>query len=74
MTLQKKRDEPTHQKPANRKMILKFKRIKETKNTVRFDEVVAKEGERPIVGALYILKTAPESQGQEIKATIEVTK
>ena len=36
-------------------MVLKFKKEKETKNTVRFQEVL-EEGKPPIIGTLYLQK------------------
>ncbi len=36
-------------------MTLKFKKEKETKNTVRYQEVV-EEGKPPIIGTLYLQK------------------
>ena len=36
-------------------MKLTFEREKETKNTVRFQEVVA-EGDEPVIGPLYVQK------------------
>ena len=36
-------------------MELTFERVKETKNTVRFQEVVAEGGE-PVIGPLYVQK------------------
>ena len=36
-------------------MILKFKKEKETKNTVRFQEVI-EEGKPPIIGTVYLQK------------------
>ncbi len=36
-------------------MVVKFKREKDTKNTVRFQEVEEK-GKPPVIGALYVQK------------------
>lgn len=52
-------------------IVLKFQPKKETKGTFVFEEVV-KGTDRPIVGTLYVLKTAlPDGQpkGLEVKIT-----
>lgn len=49
---------------------LTFKKDKETKNTIRFAEVVANEGDKPVVGMLYVAKTSPESAKEEITVDI----
>lgn len=38
-------------------MTIKFKKVKETKNTVKFEEVVA-AGKPPVIGQLYVQKWA----------------
>lgn len=45
-----------HQQHKNNMLKLKFAKDKETKNTIRFQEVVAKKDDRPKVGTLYVLK------------------
>ena len=37
---------------------LRFKRERETKNTVRFEEEVSDSGEPPVIGTLYLQKWA----------------
>ena len=52
-------------------MKIEFEREKETKNTVRFQEVPNK-GEPPRVGTLYIQKWAVGSDVTKLTVTIEV--
>jgi hypothetical protein len=52
-------------------IILKFKPKKETKGTFVFDEVVD-GSDRPIVGTLYVLKTALP-KGQPAGLTVKIT-
>ena len=37
-------------------MKLTFKKVRETKNKIRFDEVLTEGNKNPIIGALYIIK------------------
>ena len=56
---------------------IKFKRERETKNAVRFQEVVADDRERGVVGTLYVLKSDLQTIGnpEELSVTISgVTK
>ena len=48
---------------------LTFEREKETKNTVRFQEVVS-DGEQPVIGPLYVQKHA---LGSEPPKTVTLT-
>jgi hypothetical protein len=50
--------------------IIKFKKDKDTKNTVRFDEV-AEEGKPPVVGTLYVQKWFA---GNAIELTVTIEK
>jgi hypothetical protein len=50
-------------------MILKFKKEKETKNTVRFHEV-PEEGKPPVIGTLYLQKWFA-GEADTINITIE---
>ncbi|HUV85302.1 MAG TPA: hypothetical protein VMV86_06290 [Methanosarcinales archaeon] len=50
------------------KMELIFKKEKETKNTIRYQEVTKRE--RAIIGALYILKSELGDLGETIKVSI----
>lgn len=43
-------------------LTLTFARERETKNTVRFAEVV-EEGEKPVVGVIYLQKSILEASG-----------
>jgi hypothetical protein len=52
-------------------MVLEFEREKETKNTVRFQEV-PNEGEPPRVGTLYLQKWAVGSDVTKLTVTIKV--
>lgn len=54
------------------KLVARFTREKETKNTVRFEEQPEK-GKPPIIGGLYVQKFAA-GDAQELTVTIEVTK
>lgn len=56
--------------PKDHVLELEFERGKETKNKQRFEEVVDGD-EVPIVGSLYIVKSAAEGLGESIKVTIE---
>ncbi len=49
-------------------MVVKFKREKETKNTVRFQEVEEK-GKPPVIGALYLQKWFA---GDRTELTVEI--
>jgi len=49
-------------------MELIFKKEKETKNTIRYQEVTKRE--RAIIGALYILKSELGDLGETIKVSI----
>ena len=46
---------PPERKEVKNTMTLKFKKEKETKNTVRFQEV-PEEGKPPVIGTLYLQK------------------
>jgi len=51
---------------------LTFKLEKETKNTVRYTEVL-EDGESPVIGTLYVQKTyLPTSRPETISVTIGV--
>ena len=39
-------------------MTIKFNKTRETKNTIRFDEIVPNADARPVIGPLYVAKTA----------------
>jgi hypothetical protein len=51
---------------------LVFERERETKNTVRYQEIVA-DGAEPSIGTLYVRKTAIASLGtaESLRVTIE---
>lgn len=51
-------------------MKLKFKRVYETKNKIRFNEVKEDNSQTPIIGALYILK---EIAGAYEEVEVDVT-
>ena len=39
-------------------MTLKFNMTRETKNTIRFDEITSSPDARPVIGPLYVSKTS----------------
>jgi hypothetical protein len=43
---------------ASKNITITFSFERETKNTIRYSEDMAAEDERPIVGTLYVLKSA----------------
>jgi hypothetical protein len=52
-------------------MELVFEREKETKNTVRFQEVVA-DGGRPVIGPLYVQKSwLADNDAETLEITIQ---
>lgn len=61
-------------KVASNSITLKFKPKKETKGTYVFEEE-SKGSDRPVVGTLYVLKTAlPDGQPEGLEVTITPTK
>jgi len=51
-------------------MKIKFKKLRETKNKIRFDEVLSEGSKIPIIGALYIVKEiAKDSTEVELDVT-----
>jgi len=60
---------PLERKEVKNTMTLKFKKEKETKNTVRFQETV-QEGKPPIIGTLYLQKWFA-GEADTINITIE---
>jgi len=52
-------------------MKAKFTFEKETKNTIRFQEVV-EDGDKPVIGPLYVQKSALENMKYENGQVIEV--
>jgi hypothetical protein len=61
-----------------KKTEINFRADKDTKNTIRFAEVVANELDATKVGAIYVnkavLKEMGYAQGMSLKVTIELTK
>lgn len=49
-----------------------FAKEKETKNAVRFQEVVAEGRERGVVGSIYVLKTDLEQLGNPAKLVVSI--
>jgi hypothetical protein len=60
---------------AHDKVIIEMAREKETKNTVRFEEVVA-DTEHPVIRNLYVAKQDDAAMGKpdKIMVTIEAAK
>jgi len=58
---------------APKKVTLEFALERETKGTRRFQEQGVKDGERAVVGTLYVLKPTLETLGNPttLKVTIE---
>lgn len=56
-------------------MIVKMKKEKETKNTVRFAEILKSENDSPKIGVLYVPKTSLNELGWngEKEITVEIT-
>ncbi len=50
--------------------VLKFKKLKETKNTVRFEEE-AEDGQPPVIGTLYIQKWFVKDRDQ-VRVSIDL--
>jgi hypothetical protein len=50
-----------------------FAREKDTKNAVRFQEVVAEGRERGVVGTIYVLKTDLEKLGNPSKIVVNIS-
>lgn len=52
---------------------IEFQRERETKNTIRFEEVESQSGEPPVVGSLYLQKWAVKRLGdpQKIRVTVD---
>lgn len=52
---------------------VEFRREKETKNTIRFEEVESETGDPPVIGALYLQKWAVKRLGdpQKLKVTVD---
>lgn len=50
-----------------------LKKERETKNTVRYEEVESESGEPPVIGTLYVQKWALKRLGspEQIRVTIE---
>lgn len=57
-------------------MILMFEKEKETKNTVRFTEVLDEDHTTPVVGTLYVQKSAMKelNNASLLRVEIEVPK
>lgn len=49
-----------------------FRKDRETKNTVKFEEVVASGRERGVVGSIYILKSDLEKIGSPIEIMVTI--
>lgn len=55
--------------PKDHVIELEFERGKETKNKMRYEELV--EGDEvPVVGSLYVIKSQAEELGEKINVTI----
>lgn len=54
-------------------MVLTFRKDKETKNTVRFAEVIEVKDGLPIVGSLYVKKSVAGT-AEQLRVTIEETR
>lgn len=51
------------------KIVRKFQKQKETKNTVQYKEV--DEGDKKVMGTVYVQSAEAEELGDEIKVTVE---
>lgn len=45
-------------------MIIKFKKFKETKNTIRYQEVLHNSDEKPAIGTFYVQKWAAKDRDE----------
>jgi hypothetical protein len=54
-------------------LVIEFTREKETKNAVRFSEVLEIGADRGIVGSIYILKTNLEDLGDPDRIAVSIT-
>ncbi len=52
---------------------VEFTKEKETKNAVRFQEVLEPPRERGVVGSIYVLKADLESIGNPSKIVVNIT-
>ena len=52
---------------------VEFRRERETKNTIRFEEVESESGDPPVIGSLYLQKWAVKRLGdpQKLKVTVD---
>ena len=50
-----------------------FKRERETKNTIRYEEEASESGEPPVVGTLYLQKWALKRLGDPQTVTVTIT-
>ena len=53
---------------------LRFKRERETKNTVRFEEEASESGEPPVIGTLYLQKWALKRLGEPDVVAVTVVR
>ena len=51
---------------------VEFRRERETKNTIRFEEVESETGDPPVIGTLYLQKWAVKRLGDPAKIRIAV--
>lgn len=56
-----------------KKTVVRFVKERDTKNTIRFNEVVAKDGDPTVIGTLYVQKFAHQELGspESLSITIE---
>ena len=50
-----------------------LRKARETKNTVRYEEVESESGEPPVIGTLYVQKWALRRLGSPEKLTVTLT-
>jgi hypothetical protein len=51
---------------------VEFRRERETKNTIRFEEVESESGDPPVIGSLYLQKWAVKRLGDPQKLKVMV--